>query len=215
MIEGVLSVNPLFYLLVPAAFIIGSIPFGLLFTRSTGIDIRQHGSRNIGATNVLRTAGKKPAILTLLGDILKGTSAVVLCKIVLVKTGHDDVAASDFWLGLISLTAVLGHMFSIFLSFKGGKGVATGFGVLAIYSPAIAGIMLGIWLLTASIIRYSSLAALIAFGAMPLMFYFSGYSDMKISFGLLIALFILYKHKTNIKKLIDGTESRIGGKKSS
>ena len=215
MIEGVLSVNPLFYLLVPAAFIIGSIPFGLLFTRGTGIDIREHGSKNIGATNVLRTAGKKPAILTLLGDILKGTSAVVICKIVLMETGHDDAAASDFWLGLISLTAVLGHMFSIFLSFKGGKGVATGFGVLAIYSPAIAGIMLGIWLLTAFTIRYSSLAALIAFGAMPLMFYFSGYSDMKISFGLLIALCILYKHKTNIKNLIDGTESRIGGEKSS
>ena len=213
--DSLFSVDPLLYLLIPAAFIIGSIPFGLLFTRSTGIDIREHGSKNIGATNVLRTAGKKPAILTLLGDILKGTSAVVLCKIVLMKTGNNDAASYDFWLGLISLTAVLGHMFSIFLSFKGGKGVATGFGVLAVYSPAIALIMFGIWLLAAFTLRYSSLSALIAFSAMPLMFYLSGYSDMKISFGLLIALFIFYKHKSNIKSLIDGTESKIGGKRES
>ena len=162
MIEPALSVNPLLYLIIPAAFLVGSIPFGVLFTRGKGIDIRTLGSKNIGATNVLRTAGKMPAVLTLLGDILKGTAAVVICRIALVKIVQPHHAAGsfllieDFWLGIVSLAAVMGHMFSIFLNFKGGKGVATGFGVLSVYSPAVGGIMLLIWLVCMMIFKYSS-----------------------------------------------------------
>ena len=143
--------SPLLMALLPAAFLIGSVPFGVIFTRHHGIDIRSTGSRNIGATNVLRSAGKKAAVLTLLCDALKGALPVVLCIYVIAGSrlaGHS-LLYSDFWLGLAGLSAVLGHMLSVFLSFRGGKGVATGFGFLLVYSPAVAGIMLIIWLAAA------------------------------------------------------------------
>jgi len=218
MIDSVFFSFPLLYLIFPVAFILGSIPFGIVFTKSRGIDIRSVGSKNIGATNVLRSAGKVPAILTLLGDILKGTAAVLICKIALEKSGlvqyptETLMMEHDLWLGLASITAVLGHMYSVFLSFKGGKGVATGFGVLSVYSPSIAIIMFFIWLLTAFIFKFSSLAAIIAFSALPFLLLFSGASAIKIILGLLLTLLIIYKHHSNIKNLISGAETKIGGK---
>ncbi|RJR21636.1 MAG: glycerol-3-phosphate 1-O-acyltransferase [Nitrospiraceae bacterium] len=211
--------SPVLYLLVPVAFILGSIPFGLLFTRSRGIDLRSTGSKNIGATNVLRTAGKIPALLTLLGDMFKGAIPVLICRYVL---GHIDVSyqaderlfAEDLWPGVVGLSAVLGHMFSAFLSFKGGKGVATGLGVMLAYSPAVAGIMLLIWIAVALIFRISSLAAIIAVSVMPVILILLGESDIKVTIGIIIAALIIYKHKSNIKNLIAGTESRIGNKDS-
>jgi len=213
------SISPVLYLLVPVAFILGSIPFGLLFTRSRGIDLRSTGSKNIGATNVLRTAGKIPALLTLLGDMFKGAIPVLICRYVL---GHIDVSyqaderlfAEDLWPGVVGLSAVLGHMFSAFLSFKGGKGVATGLGVMLAYSPAVAGIMLLIWIAVALIFRISSLAAIIAVSVMPVILILLGESDIKVTIGIIIAALIIYKHKSNIKNLIAGTESRIGNKDS-
>ncbi len=210
MIDSFLKIDPLFYLLIPVSFLLGSIPFGIIFTKSRGIDIRSVGSRNIGATNVLRSAGKTPAILTLAGDILKGTAAVAICRIAIIKTGQLQL--EDLWLGIICLFAVLGHMFSVFLSFRGGKGVATGFGVLSVYSPIIAGIMLLIWMLTAIVFKYSSLSALIAFGSLPLLLLLSGASFTKIIIGLLLTVLIIYKHKSNIRDLISGAETKIGEK---
>lgn len=217
MMHAVLSFNYILYLLVPAAFLLGSIPFGIIFTRSSGVDIRSTGSKNIGATNVLRSAGKIPAVLTLLCDLLKGSAAVLICKIIILKTSippdtFDRAGAiEEIWLGIIGLTAVLGHMYSVFLSFRGGKGVATGFGVLLVYSPPVAGITLLIWILVAVTFKYSSLAAIAALGTMPLVFAAFKASVIELVFAGLLAALILYKHKSNISNLMKGKENKIGG----
>lgn len=204
------------YLLIPLAFIIGSIPFGIIFTRKRGIDLRTTGSRNIGTTNVLRTAGKIPAIMTLAGDTLKGVIPVLLCRFVIdhyIGGGQEQIQVSrDLWEGIIGLSAVLGHVYSVFLSFKGGKGVATAFGALAVYASFPAVIMLIIWLLVAVLTRYSSLAALSAFVMLPVILNLLNASATKISFGILFMLLIVLKHRANIKRLIKGTESKIGKK---
>ncbi len=218
MINDAFSVGPMVYLLIPVAFLLGSIPFGIIFTRSKGIDLRSEGSRNIGATNVLRSAGKIPAILTLAGDFIKGAVPVIICKYIIndvavtMETDETNSMVNDLWPGIAGVSAVLGHMFSVFLSFRGGKGVATGFGVLSVYSPAVAGIMLLIWISVAFMFRYSSLAAISAVTAMPVVFILTGASNIKVIIGILLAALILYKHKSNIKNLIAGTESNIGRK---
>ena len=215
MIESAFIFNPLIYLVVPLAFLIGSIPFGILFTRGSGVDLTSTGSKNIGATNVLRTAGKLPAVLTLISDMLKGTLAVYVCSVVIRSLDPSPELAltiNDIWLGIAGLAAVSGHMFSIFLSFKGGKGVATGLGVMLFYSPAAAGIMFVIWILMALIFRYTSLAALVAVAALPFILFLFNASAPKITIGALIALLIIVKHKQNIQRLFSGTESRIGNK---
>jgi glycerol-3-phosphate acyltransferase PlsY len=215
MIGNLLDVDILIYLTVPLAFLLGSIPFGILFTRNKGIDIRKTGSRNIGATNVLRSVGKIPAILTLLCDMLKGTLAVLICKSVISmssSTPESSVLIEDMWLGITGIAAVLGHMFSLFLSFKGGKGVATGFGVILVYSPAVAGITLIIWILVALTFKYSSLAALIAISTMPILLAAFKASSIKITIAVILAALVVYKHKSNIKDLMEGNESKIGNK---
>jgi glycerol-3-phosphate acyltransferase PlsY len=218
MIDAAFLFSPLIFLIIPIAFLVGSVPFGILFTRGSGVDLTSTGSKNIGATNVLRTAGKLPAILTLICDMLKGTLAVYVCCLMITALDPGGwspelaLTIEDLWLGIAGLAAVSGHMFSVFLSFRGGKGVATGFGVMLYYSPATAGIMLLVWILMAIIFRYSSLAALIAVAVMPVILALFGATVPKISIGLLIALLIFFKHIPNIKNLIAGTESRIGDK---
>lgn len=217
--DSFLSFYPLLYLLIPVGFIIGSIPFGVLVTKNKGVDLRTTGSKNIGATNVLRTAGKLPALITLMGDAVKGALPVILCNYIIVNISQtaDNAelisTAKDFWGGLAGLSAIAGHIFSIFLSFKGGKGVATGFGVLIAYSPVSAIITLFIWIAVAAITRYSSLAAIAAVGALPITFALLDYSKIKIVFAILFAILIISKHKENIKRLIEGKESKIGNKK--
>ena len=218
MMGDAFSVGPIVYVLIPVAFLLGSIPFGIVFTRSKGVDLRSSGSRNIGATNVLRSAGKIPAVLTLIGDVIKGALPVIICKYIIcnvagiMETGETNSLVNDLWPGIVGLSAVLGHMFSVFLSFKGGKGVATGFGVLSVYSPAVAGIMLLIWISVAFMFRYSSLAAISAVTAMPVIFILLGASNIKVIIGVILAALILFKHKSNIKNLIEGNESNIGRK---
>jgi len=218
MMHALLSFNYLLFLMVPAAFLLGSIPFGIVFTRNKGIDIRSTGSKNIGATNVLRSAGKMPAALTLLCDLLKGSVAVLICKVIIAKTNISPESADfvgaieDMWLGIVGLAAVLGHMYSIFLSFKGGKGVATGFGVLLVYSPPVAGITLLIWILVALTFKYSSLAAIAAISIMPIVFIAFKASIIKIVIASILAALIIYKHQSNIKDLIQGKENKIGRK---
>lgn len=218
MIGDALTLNPYLYLLFPAAFLIGSVPFGLLFTRHKGIDIRQTGSRNIGATNVLRTAGKTPAILTLLADLLKGAVPVFITGIIIagITEGHrveDFVVFSlDIWQCMVGLTAVLGHMFSFFLKMKGGKGVATGFGVLVVMSPASACIALLVWVMVVKITKYVSVGSIVAVCILPLVYSIQDESVVKILFGAVLAALITFKHLSNIRNLIAGTESKIGQK---
>ncbi len=152
------------------AFLIGSIPTGLLIAKTKGIDLRKVGSGNIGATNVLRAVGKEAALFTLLGDIAKGVAPVAIGKF---------LGFGVFDAGILGISAILGHNFSLFLKFKGGKGVATSIGVLLAFSPHVALLTITLWLLTARWTRYSSLSALVAFGLLPLSIYMLDYSKEK------------------------------------
>lgn len=187
-------------LLLIIAFILGSIPFGIIIAKAKGVDLKKVGSGNIGATNVLRSLGKWPAALTLLGDILKGTLAVALGRY---------IGAGSVYEGLIGISAILGHNFSLFLGFKGGKGVATSLGVLIIYTPQVALITLIIWFIVAVVTKYSSLGALVSFGLLPLnIFLFD--DKQKLFIAIIITAIIFIRHSDNIKRLINGSERRIG-----
>lgn len=185
------------------SFIIGSIPTGLLIAKAKGIDLRKVGSGNIGATNVLRAVGKEAALFTLLGDIVKGVVPVAIGK---------SFGVGVFDAGILGISAILGHNFSLFLKFKGGKGVATSIGVLLAFSPHVALFTITLWLLTARWTRYSSLSALIAFGLLPLSIYMLDYSNEKMIIAIVITVLIFIRHTANIKRLIQGTESKIGEK---
>jgi len=193
--------QPLGFALIIAAFLFGSIPFGVLLARQKGVNLRETGSGNIGATNVLRSVGKGTAALTLLGDALKGTVAVALGKVM----GADMVLQ-----GALAVAAVAGHDFSVFLRFKGGKGVATSIGVILIYAPNAGMLTILLWLVTVLISRYSSLGALISFGILPLGAHLLGYGPEVVGVSIVLAALLYYKHAANIKRLLKGTERRIG-----
>ena len=188
-------------------YFLGSIPFGLILTRVAGLgDVRSIGSGNIGATNVLRTGNKGLAALTLLLDALKGTAAVLIAHAV---AGADGSAAHP---GLMAgLGAFLGHLFPAWLGFKGGKGVATYIGVLLGAAWPGALIFCCVWLAVALVSRYSSLSALVASVVTPVALYLSG-SEPQAIFASLMTLFLLWKHRANISRLISGEEPRIGAK---
>lgn len=183
-------------------YLLGSIPFGLLLTRAAGLgDVRAIGSGNIGATNVLRTGNKGLAAATLIGDMLKGTVAVI----VMGHFGGPDAAIAA------GVSAFVGHLFPVWLKFKGGKGVATYIGILlGLFWPAALAFC-AIWIAVALIFRYSSLAALVASAIIPLMLFWSQHQTLAAVFALLsAALWIM--HRANIKRLMDGTEGKIGSK---
>jgi len=189
-------------LLLAAAFMIGSIPTGFVIAKGLGIDLRQRGSGNIGATNVLRTAGRWPAFFTLLGDGLKGVAAIWLARRLGAGTTYEGVAG---------ICSILGHNFSIFLKFKGGKGVATSLGVLSIYSPVAALFTVVLWLLTFTATKYSSLGALVSFGFLPVsMILFDSWE--KFPAALIITFLMFIMHRENITRLVNGTELKIGNK---
>lgn len=193
-------------IIIVLAYLCGAIPFGLLFTKLfTGKDIRSVGSGNIGATNVLRAAGKKAAVLTLLADCLKGLVPVLVVRLLL----PDDALEA-----LTGIAAVLGHNFPVFLGFKGGKGVATSYGVALAVTPLLGLVCLLIWLGATLVWRYSSLSALISFLAYPFLV-FSIYPDSRPlgSLALFLAGMIYFRHRENIKRLVAGTEPKIGQKK--
>jgi len=183
-------------------YLLGSIPFGLILTRlAGGGDIRAIGSGNIGATNVLRTGRKGLAAATLVGDMLKGTAAVLIA-------GH--IAGPQAAMAA-ALGAFLGHLFPVWLKFKGGKGVATYIGVLlGLFWPGAVAFCV-IWLATAFTSRYSSLAALVASALTPLSLWWFGHLPLAVLFLVLTAL-LWWKHRPNIERLMAGTESRIGAK---
>ncbi|MGJ8584213.1 MAG: glycerol-3-phosphate 1-O-acyltransferase PlsY [Marinosulfonomonas sp.] len=192
------------YLLVAlGSYILGSIPFGLVICRLFGLgDIRQIGSGNIGATNVLRTGNKLAAFLTVLLDAGKGAIAVFVAR----SFGGEDVA------GLAALFAMLGHLYPIFLKFKGGKGVATFLGTLLALSFPVGLACCATWLVTALITRISSASALVAAALAPIftLYFYHLHGAVLI---LLLSALIFYRHGANIRRLINGTEPRIQRKK--
>lgn len=184
------------------AYLLGSIPFGLLLTKAAGLgDVRSIGSGNIGATNVLRTGRKDLAAGTLLLDGLKGAAAVLLA---LQYAGPDFAVTA-------ALGAFLGHLFPVWLRFKGGKGVATFIGCLTACAPLAALGFAAVWLAVAFTLRYSSAAALAASFATPFFLVFLGALQYAEIFGVLTAL-LWFKHTPNILRLVSGTESKIGKK---
>jgi glycerol-3-phosphate acyltransferase PlsY len=191
---------------VPAAasfiggYLLGSIPFGLILTRLAGAgDIRSIGSGNIGATNVLRTGRKGLAAATLIGDALKGTLAVVAAR----QLAGVDAGA------IAALGAFLGHLFPVWLKFKGGKGVATYIGVLIGLGWPAAVIYCAVWLIVAALTRYSSLAGLVANAAPPIYFWSTGEVALSI-LSLIFMAMLLFTHRANIARLIAGSEPKIG-----
>lgn len=182
-------------------YILGSIPFGLILTRLAGLgDVRSIGSGNIGATNVLRTGNKKLAAATLILDALKGTAAVLIAW----RFGEYAAIAAGFG-------AFIGHLFPVWIGFKGGKGVATYLGILIGLAWPSALIFIATWIITALLTRYSSLAALVASLVVPIALYVRG--DLAIA-GLfaILTVIVFIKHHANISRLLSGTESKIGKK---
>ena len=182
-------------------YLLGSIPFGLIFTKMAGMgDVRAIGSGNIGATNVLRTGNKKIAAATLLGDMLKGTLAVLLAW----RFGPDQAV-------MAGLGAFLGHCFPVWLRFKGGKGVATYIGILLGFSLKVVLVFAVVWLTTAVLTRYSSLSALFATLATPVALFWFGHVQWAELFAVL-TLITFWRHRENITRLMKGTEGKIGKK---
>ncbi len=185
------------------AYLIGSVPFGLVLTRMAGLgDIRKVGSGNIGATNVLRTGNKGLALATLLLDGGKGAVAVLLAW----QFG-DKLAA------FAALGAVLGHMFPVWLRFNGGKGFATAIGVFLALHPLVGLAMCGTWLLVAITFRYSSVATLTAISLVPLYLYFIGAAWLPMIIAVIIVVLMWIRHHGNLRRLVRGEESKIGAKK--
>ncbi|SJZ43655.1 glycerol-3-phosphate acyltransferase PlsY [Enhydrobacter aerosaccus] len=194
-----------FHIVVPAAlgYLLGSIPFGLLLTRAAGLgDIRKVGSGNIGATNVLRTGRKGLAAATLLLDALKGFGAVLICGV------FGPIAAAAAALG-----AVIGHMFPVWLSFKGGKGVATTLGVMWGLGWPVGAITCAAWLVLAALFRYSSLAALVSVAVGAIASWFLLETPLAVAITVLVPL-VWIRHHENIDRLLKGVEPKIGASKT-
>ena len=192
-------------LAIIAAYLVGSVPFAMISSRIFGLaDPRTYGSGNPGATNVLRSGNKKAALFTLIGDALKGWIAVFAAQ----RMGFSDAVV-----GLVALAVFFGHLFPVFLKFKGGKGVATGAGVLLALDPLLGLAVAGTWLFVALAFRYSSLAAVLAAALAPVyQVLMHGGNGQTLVVGIL-ALALIGKHWQNLQRLLAGKESRIGSKK--
>jgi glycerol-3-phosphate acyltransferase PlsY len=200
-------------LLIPIAYLIGSISFAVVVSKYMRLpDPHTYGSGNPGATNVLRTGNKLAAALTFIGDALKGYLAVMLARVLLGDTSLTSTLSSWVLCGVV-LAVFLGHLFPIFHGFKGGKGVATACGILFGVNVILGLATLGTWIIVAVFLRYSSLAAIAAaiFGPLYFVFLF-GFQPMGIAL-LAVCLLLVWRHRSNIRNLINGTESRIGSKK--
>ena len=185
--------------LILFAYLMGSIPTGVILARSFGdIDLRKVGSGNIGATNVSRALGRKFGLITLLGDMSKGLLPVLLAR---------WLVESEILILTVAFVAFLGHLYPVYLRFKGGKGIATALGVFLGLTPLAALLALGLWLICFIIWRISSLSSLIAATAMPIIVGLLNDSWLYLSFSLIITALIFYTHRENIQKLIEGTKA--------
>ena len=201
-------------LLLPAGYLLGSIPFGWLAGRwLAGIDLRQEGSGSTGATNVLRVLGKGPALAVFLLDVLKGTAAVLLAKTVLQPLGGFSTA-SDWGVVAAGLAALAGHIWPVWLGWKGGKAVATGLGMLLGLTWPVGLACFGIFLTTLSLSRIVSLSSVVAALSLPLLmlgsFGDSGLRPAYLSLALLTTALVLWRHRSNLQRLMAGTEPRLG-----
>lgn len=187
------------------AYILGSIPSGLIIGKSVyGVDLREHGSRNIGATNAWRTLGKAPGILIFACDFLKGFLSVYLAA---------ALVGTPLSMALAGAISIIGHSLSIFLKFKGGKGVATGLGVIAMLMGKVTVIVFLLWFAIVYVTRYVSLASCVAAAFVPILAYFFDEPTEFIIFGIVVAVLIIVRHKANIERLLNGTESKISAAK--
>jgi acyl phosphate:glycerol-3-phosphate acyltransferase len=193
-------------LLLIFAYLLGAVPTGVILTRAfSNVDPRTQGSKNIGATNIYRTAGKKLGIITLLGDILKGLIPVIIAR------GSLD---SHFWIGAVALAAFLGHLYPIYLKFKGGKGIATGLGVFLALAPLEALLSFLVFAVVVYNWRYISLGSLVATAAFPAFLALLNPHSIYIPFAALIGALIFYRHRENIERLLAGKENKFGAKKN-
>lgn len=202
-------------LLIPIAYLIGSVSFAVVVSKCMRLpDPHSYGSGNPGATNVLRTGNKLAAVLTLIGDALKGYFAVMLARVLLGDQSLTSTVSSWLLCGVV-IAVFLGHLFPIFHGFKGGKGVATACGILFGINWILGAATLGTWIIVATFMRYSSLAALAAavFGPIYFVFLF-GFQPMGIAL-LIVCFLLIWRHRSNIQNLLNGTETRIGSKKKS
>ena len=193
------------YLITPiAAYLMGSVSSAILISRLLGLpDPRTEGSRNPGATNVLRLGSKPGAVLTLAGDIAKGVLPVLAARWI-----FDE----PLLLALTALGAFLGHLFPLYFRFEGGKGVATALGVLVVIDWQLAPLLIATWLVVAATFRYSSLAALVTAAAAPLyLFWFTG-EPVFVGLGIVLAVLLYFRHSKNIRRLLHGDEPKIGKK---
>ena len=196
-----------------AGYLLGSIPSGWLAGRwLRGIDLRQEGSGSTGATNVLRVVGKGPALVVFLVDVLKGTLAVLLAKALLQPQGFDPV--SDWWVVAAGLAALAGHIWPIWLGWRGGKAVATGLGMLLGLTWSVGLACFGIFLAVLSLSRIVSLSSVVAALALPLLmlgwFGSDGLRPAYLALALLTMLLVIWRHRSNLQRLLAGTEPRLG-----
>jgi glycerol-3-phosphate acyltransferase PlsY len=206
-------------LLIVAAYVVGSIPFSFLVAKIfAGKDVRELGSGNVGATNVARTAGRWAGILALLLDIAKGWGAVVIARYIVARpewpfdAGVMAWESREFWIALAGLIAVLGHMFPAWLRFHGGKGVATAAGVFLALAPITIAAGIIVFAIVVLVSRYVSLASIVTAAAIPLFFRFlvDGAPFWHIVMSIGIAIAVILKHHSNISRLVQGTERKLG-----
>jgi acyl phosphate:glycerol-3-phosphate acyltransferase len=187
-------------------YLIGSIPIGFLVARAAGgFDIRGKGSGNIGATNILRTLGPVPAVLTLLGDVAKGYVAVRAAEVI----GPEPV-----WGAAGAVLAIVGNCWPVFLRFKGGKGVATGLGAFLALTPRAILLAMAVWIVLAAAFRYVSLASILACAGLAIGAWLFGYTPMYAVAAACAAALIVWRHHENVKRLLSGTERRLGERAS-
>jgi glycerol-3-phosphate acyltransferase PlsY len=203
------------------AYVIGSIPFSFLITKLvTGKDVREHGSGNVGATNVARTAGKLPGVIALLLDIAKGWSVVAIARMLVMherwpfEAGVMPWESREMWIALAGLIAVLAHMFPVWLDFRGGKGVATAGGVFLALDPLVTGAAVIVFAIVVLAFRYVSLASILTAASIPVLFRFLADAPFwRIVISIAISMAVILKHHSNIARLAAGTERRMGRKK--
>ena len=192
-------------LLIAGGYLAGSVPTGVILAKLFATkDIRQEGSGNIGATNVYRVLGARLGVVTLVGDVLKGVIPVLLAR---------SLLGDDLWIASVALATFLGHLYPVFLKFRGGKGVATALGVFMVIAPLVVACAAGVFVLVAVMWRYVSLASLAASALMPLFLGIAGYSSVYFGLGVIVGGLIFYRHRDNIKRLREGVEKKISKKK--
>lgn len=188
-------------ILIAGCYLIGSLPNGLVIGKYLkGIDIREFGSKNIGATNVFRVLGPWPALLVLLTDMMKGIISVYLAQLFFVEPAAQLIAG---------IAAIAGHNWSIFLNFKGGRGVATGLGVISILVPKVTLVVFVVWALIVAFTRYVSLGSIVAAALLPIVMYIFQERMEFLFFGSFAAAFVILRHRPNIERLLKGQELKI------